>query len=386
MQLNIGLKIRQLRHRDGRTQEMLADALGITAQAVSRWEAGGCYPDMEMIPSIANYFGIAIDELFGYQNDREQKILNILEQAEAQIRSIGGFLGKGNGDLSECVELLRAATEEFPGDPRLLLRLGDALVFLGWQKKGVLNKPQNDTDSVSEDIDYNRQNVYWKEALQIYEKLLKTELTPVQHDAVVFALIHLYQHLGDYGKAHDLADKQTSLPLCREVLLAKTTTDQERDQYRGELIISLLTELNCVLSNSVLQNPSLSASAYGKEVFCSLITLFETIFPDGRCGQRHMDLRYLYFTLAILETRNEGNMEKALMYFDKGFAHHKEYCKINTSGDYSYTAPLVSRVLLPVEKFQPVPDFFWKEHMRMMPDELKEEIRKNPKYAECFAE
>ena len=74
MQLDLGQKIRELRRRDGRTQEALAEALGVTSQAVSRWEANGGYPDMEIIPSIANYFGISIDELFGYDNDRSKKI------------------------------------------------------------------------------------------------------------------------------------------------------------------------------------------------------------------------------------------------------------------------------------------------------------------------
>ena len=74
MQLNIGQKIRELRRRDGRTQEDLALAIGVTSQAVSRWEANGGYPDMEMIPSIANYFGISIDELFGYNNERSKMI------------------------------------------------------------------------------------------------------------------------------------------------------------------------------------------------------------------------------------------------------------------------------------------------------------------------
>ena len=50
MQLTLGQKIRELRKRDGRTQEALAEALGVTSQAISRWESNGCYPDVEIIP------------------------------------------------------------------------------------------------------------------------------------------------------------------------------------------------------------------------------------------------------------------------------------------------------------------------------------------------
>lgn len=82
MLINLGTKIRALRQRDGRTQEALADALGITPQAVSRWEANGSYPDVEMIPAIANYFHISIDELFGYRDDREERIADIIKKAE----------------------------------------------------------------------------------------------------------------------------------------------------------------------------------------------------------------------------------------------------------------------------------------------------------------
>ena len=73
MNIKIGEKIKNLRARDGRKQEDLANALGVSPQAVSRWEANGGYPDMELLPAIANYFNVTIDELFGYSRDRQEK-------------------------------------------------------------------------------------------------------------------------------------------------------------------------------------------------------------------------------------------------------------------------------------------------------------------------
>ena len=64
MNIKIGKKIKELRNRDGITQERLAEALGVTNQAISRWESETGYPDIEYILPIANFFEVTIDYLF----------------------------------------------------------------------------------------------------------------------------------------------------------------------------------------------------------------------------------------------------------------------------------------------------------------------------------
>lgn len=113
--IQLGEKIRELRRRDGRTQEALASALGVTAQAVSRWEKEICCPDMEMIPSIANYFGISIDELFGYDNERSQKV----EMLAAKIRDMNRQNNGKDVNMEECIFLARQALIEFPSNETL---------------------------------------------------------------------------------------------------------------------------------------------------------------------------------------------------------------------------------------------------------------------------
>ena len=61
--IKIGEKIRLLRKKNDVTQDKLAYHLGVTPQAVSRWESGVCYPDMNYLPAIADYFSVTMDEL-----------------------------------------------------------------------------------------------------------------------------------------------------------------------------------------------------------------------------------------------------------------------------------------------------------------------------------
>lgn len=65
----IGDKIRLLRKNKNITQMQLAEALSVSSQSVSKWENHLSVPDITVLPVIARYFGITMDELFGYRLD-----------------------------------------------------------------------------------------------------------------------------------------------------------------------------------------------------------------------------------------------------------------------------------------------------------------------------
>lgn len=72
MELEFSTVILEQRKKRNLTQEELAMLLGVSAQAVSNWERGG-YPDITMLPNIANYFGITIDELLGNDKNNQRE-------------------------------------------------------------------------------------------------------------------------------------------------------------------------------------------------------------------------------------------------------------------------------------------------------------------------
>ena len=387
MQLNLGIKIRELRRRDGRTQDNLAESLGVTAQAVSRWEAGRSYPDMEMIPAIANYFHVSIDELFGYHDEREEKIRTILEKASGIITKQGFTMYQGSlsEDVLECVNMLRAASEEFPNEPKILLKLAQALHMWGWNKYGAKGYLSDSSGIIEDDIEYNSQNVYWQEAVRAYEKLLKCDPSPEDREMAIRHITPLYCRMGEYEKAKALANDQNALVICKEVLLPLATVGEEKARYQGERIMALLSNLRFAVSEAVALRPAVSSSEYGRQILLSVIQIYETVFIDGRCGDWHWDIGQLYLTLAQYEMDNDGSMEKVLDYFDKGFDHCKEYNRIYNEGEYQYSAPLVS-ALPKIAKgdLKPFGDDFWEKQLRTFRKNVVNEIRKNPKYAECF--
>ena len=77
--MELGSQIKALRAQRGVTQETLAAALGVSPQAVSKWETQAAAPDIQLLPAISTYFGVTIDELFALSDEtRVERIQNML--------------------------------------------------------------------------------------------------------------------------------------------------------------------------------------------------------------------------------------------------------------------------------------------------------------------
>ncbi|MBE6628291.1 MAG: helix-turn-helix transcriptional regulator [Ruminococcaceae bacterium] len=70
----VGARIAALRTERKMTQAELAERLGVSDKAVSKWELGGCYPDVTMFPLIADIFGVSVDYLMRGGSRRVQKL------------------------------------------------------------------------------------------------------------------------------------------------------------------------------------------------------------------------------------------------------------------------------------------------------------------------
>ena len=110
--MNIGNKIKELRKQRGVTQEQLADSIGISFQAVSKWENNIALPDITLATALARYFGVSMDELFDFN------LKKIEDKAFAIAKESWKYR---NSDWEKARNILDEGLKEFPDNVTLLI-------------------------------------------------------------------------------------------------------------------------------------------------------------------------------------------------------------------------------------------------------------------------
>lgn len=126
MNIPMASVLRRYRRERNITKETLVDALGVTFQSVSRRENGLAYPDVELIPKIAGYFGISADVLFGTDKDtlEAKRQAHIHEIEKYDVTYVwNGDTEEARRDGDKFIAANYAMLEEFPDDCDAMFRL-----------------------------------------------------------------------------------------------------------------------------------------------------------------------------------------------------------------------------------------------------------------------
>lgn len=132
---SIGNRISQFRKEKGYTQEEMAEKLGVTPQAVSKWENDISYPDILLLPKIAEMLGITVDELLSGERKKDTNFL-----LEGQRKNIDDMM-------------FRIYVNSADGD-KVKVNLPMALVKMGLEMG--MKMPQVSGNNSLKDIDFEQ--------------------------------------------------------------------------------------------------------------------------------------------------------------------------------------------------------------------------------------
>lgn len=301
------------------TQEQMSEALGVSPQAVSRWETGATYPDIEILPVIAEYFDVSLEVLLGVeQSKRKAKAQEYKKRFKEAIE---------HGMIEECILISRKAVKEFPRDWELQNQLMYALFASGSDDGDVENWQK-------------KREKYKQEIICIGNDILEhcTDDT-IRLDAKSRLGFH-YCELGNLEKGKAVFDSLPTMDSCKEVMMQWALSGKERRQHNCDTFSLFLSAALWKIWNIANDH----SSDYEKTVkeLLKFEQIIQIVYDEGDYGGWNLALAQLYFCkLAPLLAEKQRYNE---MYgcLEKGLCYIKEYVKIPET--YHHTSYLVKDV------------------------------------------
>ena len=357
MNIKKGAIIKMLRAEHNITQEMLANAIGVTPQAISRWESEGGYPDIELLPALADFFSVSTDELLGYKlSEREQELANIKKEME-RLSEVGS--------IEERVAYARNAFAHYPNDYEIRDHLAVCLYFV-WEEthdEALFKEIESLLGSVANEC--NDENT--------------------RYDAIN-TLILLYGKVNQYDKAIAWANRLTPMKYCRETALSGGIGDGKTKFYIQDEINKLTDGLGLAIQNLVLNEylPNDSSTWDSKiEMLRVSNKLYLMIYGDDLMFY-HNRISFNHWLISTYQM-SLGKTEDAMESLEKMCNHAVSY-DISYQNDHGkhFTSFLVDTQVYP-EKNKDFHELTEHTHCYYMLDRLQHGrydcIRQDPRFA-----
>lgn len=320
MNIKIGTILKKLRNENHITQETLANALGVTPQAISRWESEAGYPDIELLPLLADFFGRSIDELIGYK----------LSEREQELESIKNEMSRlsADGTVEERVAFARNAYSRYPSDNDVKGNLAVCL-YHQWNETG--NKALLD------------------EAETLCYSVLESTNDPDMRYDAMFTLILMYGETKQVEKASSVVNMLTPMKYCRENLLSAGIGDGKTEYYIQDQIDKLTDSLGLTINHLVLSEdlPN-DPSTWDKKIqmLKTANEIYRLIYGDNLM-YIHGRLAFNHWLMSTYEIA-QGKKEDALNSIEKMSYHSIEECKLHKNDHgKSFTSIFTDKLIYP---------------------------------------
>lgn len=201
--LKIGEIIYTLRRNKGVTQEQLADFIGVSSAAVSKWESGVSYPDITFLPVLATFFNVSIDKLLNFNIElSEDDVKKIYDECVESFN---------NEEFRLALEKSKNYINKFPISYTLKFRLASLIFASSWkiETQEKLDEIIDYVIKLNEDIVANCNDI----------KLLEPSL---------FCLGSLYSTNGEQDKAMDALNKIHKSQCDPDDILAHIYLEQDK--------------------------------------------------------------------------------------------------------------------------------------------------------------
>ncbi len=230
MEIQLAGTLKSLRQKNNKTQDDLALFLGISSQAVSKWERSEGFPDITLLPRIAGYFHVSVDELLGVDEIARQ---NRIEEITDEYNRIRHHVPLDpDYRLDEGIELIRNALTELPG-----VFFFEQLLAADLSRKG-----KNSSETAEK-------TKLFEEAITLCEDILARSTEDRWRDCAKQILLVMYADLGMTEKALELAYQMPG-PRCTCEYMLTYIQKGEDLNYRRKLNAVLYYQ---IFRESILQ-------------------------------------------------------------------------------------------------------------------------------------
>jgi len=307
MTITLNEQLKNLRKSKGNTQEELASFLGVTVQAVSKWERGEGYPDIIFLPPLAAYYNVTVDDLLGVNEAAKETKFKEYKAKQAELAHLG--------KAEERIVLAREALKEFPNNLEAVAQLMYALACESYSKN-------------------------YDEIIECGEKILARSTDTHLRDSAIEILCFCYTYSSkkDIGTAKKYAEMGGKIH-CSDMFLLSHVLEGEEGVKACQTNIVYMVDM---LWNSIQRMLTKIDFSYEEKIKAHSIAkkVFEAIYDDGNFGFFHERLQIINVKMAW-SYFNMNMQNEAITCLEEAVYHAIKY---DTRQSGMYTAFAVNRI------------------------------------------